>query len=267
MERLRTVIAAMAALACGTLLAQPPEASAPATAAAATAPARPSDPAFLALAAKADQVESVHAVGSLTLSRATQPATQPAESVDFEVWARPPRSRQQAAIGETRVSDGQHIYALRRAGEGYEGRRRQLRPDNFYHALDRSAIFVDALNGYRNLLSGARFASAQPEPGFGPDLKWFVLEPSARPPHHIFWGCKSVKIALGPDGLPRVLIGRLLPEKPGQAESVVTIVTPKIEANTVKDADLLLPPAAAGAAWTDADDKQPVTLPKELVGG
>lgn len=228
---------------------------------------------FMALATKAMKMGSVYIKGVAVEEGDGEAARQR----EFEIWARKDSARQRLAgtasapaggqTDEWVATDGKHVFAYRKPADGEaKGKRRRLTAANMYESLLMSALPCDAAGGYRNLAAAVKFSPAQPDPRLRMkqlDLKWFALSAVGQPEHDIVRGAKSVRIGLSPvDGLVRVVMAQ--GQKSGK-DRTLTIHFSTVKLDSVKDADLLLPPEAAGAKWEDADAKQAIAAPKQII--
>jgi len=245
------------------------------TTAPATMPGRiPQPKAFTDLAAKAVKTFAaggVHAVGKWELAvpaREGRPAGK--EVFAFEVRAAPPRMKAwvDSPSRLTRVSDGRYVYTYRHEpGRPAQARRRALTDADLYSAAGLGGPLLDAAKGYASLAESVRLTAIEPPDEYAkehPGLTWFRLEPVTKPPHHLLAGTSRVIVGISPaDGLMRAMVAELADE--GQQGATSSVFFDKVTPGKIKPAEMLLPHEAALAQWLDADRKEPVPAPKDLI--
>ncbi len=224
---------------------------------------------FLALAEKARKLGGVYVRGAAIAEAQKDDAPPELRRIGFEMWAQPPSAKLQVAapVEEVRVTDGQFVYAFwSPPGEQPRGRRRQLTPANYYHALETAAVLCDAANGYQNLAAGVKFLPIHHESKYAkglPKLEWFRAQAATEPPHHLVAQTKEVTVGIDPkDGLMRVLVARIERDK---KETTVACVLEEIRRETIDAAIFRLPAAAARAQWTDAETGGSISTPQKFI--
>lgn len=230
-------------------------ASAPTSAAAETKPAND----FAALAAKAKTFGAIHAKGYFTVKIAAG-EDRPAPKIEIEIWTDGPAMKsiiRGPGMTEYRVSDGKTAYVYIQKGDESAGRRKTIRPAEYYDLLSVGAALADAADGYANLAAIAKIAPAPAEDGLGKDLAWFALQAAGGTPSKFLTEGRTVKLAISPaDGLARAVIGTT------KDRSQVLVYETVEKASSP---DLKLPPEAAKAAWRDDDSAKNIPAPADII--
>ena len=237
-----------------------------------TAPAAIAQPAELTqLALKARKLKSLYIKGKVLITSSPVQKLPPhLREAAFEIWARPPLVKTSLEIPskQVRLCDGRYVYTFwGRLGQQPLGRRRRVKPGNFYDAVDLGAVAVDAANGYANLAASVRFVPTAPPAKHAathPELKWFRLEPVVSPPHHLLRKTSEVVLGISPaDGMVRVMVGR--GKAKGGVVPTTTVLFEKVVPRKLKPEELKLPPAAAEVQWFDGDTRRSISVPQAVI--
>jgi hypothetical protein len=154
-----------------------------------------------------------------------------------------------------------------------------LRPPEAYTLTveerpDLWAVLIQAGQSWASPLPPLRFlgrlvpaAAPAPFPHHPAPLAWFDLRPAGDGFPSDLVEYRRLRLGLGPeDGLIHAWVGEF-PENPKDSKPWMlwrVVVFDRHETGTVRAGDLLLPPEAAGAAWTDGQGR-PIPAPRSCI--